>query len=460
MPRARVQRVISGHAMAPMGKNPLPTLVCAARTWLLSACLLDALALAGCKSRPANEISQAAPTQSVPPGIEQTLAASASQPASDPAHPEDGHEHDMPPAECPVKADDSHDPGALLDQASQSYADSDFAVAYECASAAADLVPRSVDAHHMRAAAAAALGRHELARTAFTMALALDPDDPETLAATADFYINILPPKRRDALLIGLEHARRGRARAVVRRRTGRELRARLALLEAQAYNDLGQPDEALERVDEVLELMPDWVEAKHERGVALFNACKFHEAGDAFVEVLGQTGEDAYAHHHLGLIYERLGRLSESETHFRRARELAPEEFWPPVLLTPEEFRAEVHEALSELPAEVGILLDDVAVEVMDYPALADLTAVTPPFPPTILGLYRGLPLGVEARDVAGDTTEPIPPRAIVLYRKNLARAVKTRDELDRQIRRTLLHEIGHLTGLDEDTLRRRGLD
>jgi len=54
----------------------------------------------------------------------------------------------------------------------------------------------------------------------------------------------------------------------------------------------------------------------------------------------------------------------------------------------------------------------------------------------------------------------ETVPPRSIVLYRVNLARAVKSRAELSEQIKRTLLHEIGHLRGLDEDDLRRRGLD
>jgi predicted Zn-dependent protease with MMP-like domain len=76
----------------------------------------------------------------------------------------------------------------------------------------------------------------------------------------------------------------------------------------------------------------------------------------------------------------------------------------------------------------------------------------VNPPFPPTILGLYRG-PVG---RAPAPDDE----PSSIVLYRKNLARAVKTRVELTEQIRDTLLHEIGHLEGLDEDDLRRRGME
>jgi predicted Zn-dependent protease with MMP-like domain len=88
-------------------------------------------------------------------------------------------------------------------------------------------------------------------------------------------------------------------------------------------------------------------------------------------------------------------------------------------------------------------------------------------------MGLYRGLPIGEEAEPALASGAKPVPPalasarsaerappRAIVLYRKNLARAVRSRSELDRQIRRTLVHEIGHLRGLDEDELRRLGLD
>ena len=84
------------------------------------------------------------------------------------------------------------------------------------------------------------------------------------------------------------------------------------------------------------------------------------------------------------------------------------------------------------------------------------DLAAVKPPFPPTILGLYRG-PVG---RPVVLPTPAGGETPSIVLYRKNLARAVKSRSELSEQIRDTLLHEIGHLEGLDEDDLRRRGME
>jgi tetratricopeptide (TPR) repeat protein len=419
------------------------------------AWLVACTAAAGCKPRPQANSGDTAQPETGQPAEPSVAANATSQPTLDHAHEA---EHDAIVAECPVETQGARDTAALLDTASQRYSTGEFAVAYECAAAAADINPRSVDAHHIRAAAAAALGRHDLAQTAFIMALALDPDDPESLAAAADFYINVMPSKRRDTILIGLEHARRGRARAVVRRRTGRELRARLALLEAQAYNDLGQPGEALERVDEVLELSPGSVEAEHERGIALFGLCKFDDAREAFHRVLDGAPEDAYAHHHLGLVYERMGRHADSATHFGRARALAPAEFWAPVAISDAGFRAEVEEALAELPVEVRIILEAVDIEVADLPALADLTAVEPPFSPTILGLFRGLPLGVDNLDAPG--SGPVPPRAIVLYRKNLARATRTRDELDRQIRRTLMHEIGHLSGLDEDALRRRGLD
>jgi tetratricopeptide (TPR) repeat protein len=387
-------------------------------------------------------------------------------PSAAPGDPADAEQ--VPFAECPAAPADVRNPDRLLDTAADRYDTGAYAEAHACASMAAEMAPDSIEAHHIRALSAAALGHFEVARGAYALALALDPEDPETLAAAADFYINILVPKRRETTMLGLEYAHRGRSRVVARRRHHRPLRARLALLEAQAFNDLGIGDEALERLEETLALMPNLIEAKYERGVSLFNLCRFEEAQAAFEEVLRQTPDDPYVHHHLGMVYEWLGREGDGERHFARARALAPEEFHAPVILSAAEFRAEVDRALAELPAELSALLPGVSVEVSDVPRLDDLLAVEPPFSPTILGLYRGLPLGVDEPEGAGAASAgngaagsaPVPPRAVVLYRKNLGRAVKTRAELDGQIRRTLLHEIGHLQGLDEGDLRLRGLD
>ena len=47
-----------------------------------------------------------------------------------------------------------------------------------------------------------------------------------------------------------------------------------------------------------------------------------------------------------------------------------------------------------------------------------------------------------------------------MALYRRNLARVVRTREELLEQIEVTLLHEVGHLRGEDDHELAARGLE
>ncbi len=349
----------------------------------------------------------------------------------------------------------SQDPSVIIDEASSRYRVGNFVQAFACARMAVDLAPQAVAAHHLQAAALTGLARYEEAQVAFAMALALDPDDPETLADVADFYINILPPKSRDALLVGLQYARRGGGRAATGRRYDAGLQARLLLLEAEALNDLGQSDLALPRAEEALERVPGIQGAEHERAVSLFRLLRFEESEQAFLRVLAHRPDDAYAHHHLGLLYERAGRVADAEAHMLRARRLAPSEFPEPVVVSVEDFRAELDLAIAELEPELRKLLALAMLEVEDLPSIDDLSASEPPFSPTILGLYRGLPAGVDPT-----STSATPKRAVVLYRLNLSRASTSRSELNRQIRHTLRHEIGHLQGYDEDELRRRGLE
>src|SRR5262249_12468746 len=132
-------------------------------------------------------------------------------------------------------------------------------------------------------------------------------------------------------------------------------------------------------------------------------------------------------------------------------ARTEAPADFKPPIELDPTDFTRLVKEESEKLSPELRSDLNRVQLETADLPATDDLTAEEPPLAPTILGLYRGAPLG------EGPESEP---RTIVIYRKNLARAVTSREELIQQVRTTLLHELGHLRGEDDDALRARGLE
>jgi tetratricopeptide (TPR) repeat protein len=348
--------------------------------------------------------------------------------------------------------------GTLLDRSADRFDAEDFGGALACAEEAARTDARSVEAHHDRAAALQELGRFEEARDAFARALALDPDDPETLAGAADLYINRLPPSA-DHSETGLEMARRG-SRRVKRARGGsrdlsRALASRLALLEGQALNDLGRSREALARLDAALQGAgaADLSRVRYERAAALFELCRFAEAKRGFSEVLARSPDDAWAHHHLGLTLERLGDAEGAERELARASQLAPGDFRAPVILSEKEFRGLVDAEAARLPAPLVADLSTVRLETADLPDLEDLTAEEPPLSPTILGLFRGAPMG--------DPAVPVDdPRTIVIYRKNLGRAVQSREELAAQVRTTLLHELGHLRGEDDEALRARGLE
>jgi Flp pilus assembly protein TadD/predicted Zn-dependent protease with MMP-like domain len=368
--------------------------------------------------------------------------------------------HEEPVVECPAaipeNADDEARVSALLDEANKQIERAQYAAAWTCADRAGDLSPTSVEAQHLRGAALAALGRDQEAQVAYGLALALDPDDPETLRAVADFYINGKGERGRDALRLGLELAQRGSRRAEARRRRNPPLVADLSVLEAQALNDLGRSDEALSRVSAALRIAPGRGDALHEKGVALFDLSRFAEARTVLQKALGIQPDDAFTHQMLGLTLEQLGDAKAADIELARALELAPNELSRPILIAVPEFQKEVDAVVATLSPERKARVRAIKIEIADLPDPIDLAAVTPPFPPTILGLYRG-PVGHAAELPQPPGDEPV---SIVLYRKNLARAVKSRTELSEQIRDTLLHEIGHLEGLDEDDLRRRGME
>ncbi|HXU03971.1 MAG TPA: tetratricopeptide repeat protein [Polyangia bacterium] len=449
------------------------------------ACLAITTA-AGCRTRaPKNEtppepVSSTAPVSTAPAG-----GRSCSGPASDanepPPRPLRRCFPDRPAwLDAPV--------ASLLDRAAEMFDDGDYAGALACAEEAARQAPRSVEAHHNRAISLMRLERLDEARDAIALALALAPDDPETLEAAADLNINQLAPSV-DRSALGLEYARRG-SRHVGRR--DRERAARLALLEGQALIDLGRAIEALRRIDGALKLSPRFAAAVYERGVALFELCRFDDARKTFEKVVASTPDHAHALYHLGLIEERLGDDAAAARHLAAASTADAKSFPSPLEMTQADFAAHVQRSVSELPEDIRHDLGGIKVEAADLPDISDLVAEKPPLSPTILGLFRGLPLdysdrvipspagragkGGRAQVTSGGGTEAgahslasagvgelqcdAGERTIVLYRRNLLRTVRDVGELDQAIARTLLHEVGHLRGEDDGSLRDRGLE
>jgi tetratricopeptide (TPR) repeat protein len=436
--------------------------------------------ISGCHGRSAEERRAASPPPVTAPGSTRIPASDlAAGDVEAPARPLRRCDPEQPAwADVPVSR--------LLDRAGELFDRNDFVGALACSEEAGRQAPRSVESHHDRAAALLRLGRIEEARDALMLALALDPEDAETLEAAADLYINQLPPSA-DRSAMGLEHARRGFRRAIGR---DRGQAARLGLLEAQALIDLGRPQEALGRLNATIALAPKQLAARYEKGVALFELCRFRESRETFNRIVALSPGHAQALYHLGLIDEREQNSTRAASYFRAAAESEPAAFPPTPEISGVDFAQRVERIVAALPADVRADLEKAHLETSELPSLDDLVAEKPPLSPTILGLFRGLPLdwagptdrrpqagrtskGRTAPPLAGSSSDvdakrageacatAVPPeRTIILYRRNLLRSIRDASELDEAIHKTLLHEVGHLRGEDDGSLRDRGLE
>jgi len=108
------------------------------------------------------------------------------------------------------------------------------------------------------------------------------------------------------------------------------------------------------------------------------------------------------------------------------------------------------VRRAVEGLPERFKEALDNIEIVIEDY-ADDDLLEELGMEPP-LLGLYQGIPLTERQHD------DILLPDKISIYRGELLDLGLTREELVEEIRITVLHEIGHYFGLDDDTLEELG--
>lgn len=302
------------------------------------------------------------------------------------------------------------------------------------------------DALDLKANALAELGELEDAAEVFDRLIELEPKDPLPLIAAADVRIRGADDDRElleDALAL------LDRAQSLAR--GDDELLPEVALLKGIALNQLGDCAEALHELDRVLDADPEHPEARLERALALFELGRLDEANKALEDLTRDHPDEPWAFHYLGLIAERRGR--DPQPLFAKARAIDPEGFPPPVQLSASEFDAAVAEAIDRLPEHARPALDNTVIAVEPLPSDDD---VKEGLSPTILGVFQGTPLDERSPlEAAHHQTA-----RIALFQKNLERFARTRDELVEEIRVTVLHEVGHLLGLDEDELYDRGLD
>ncbi len=117
-------------------------------------------------------------------------------------------------------------------------------------------------------------------------------------------------------------------------------------------------------------------------------------------------------------------------------------------ISITDADFDRAVQEALAAIPDDLAVYLDNVLVEVRGKPDLALLEEYEET--DDLLGLYLGVPLEDKGPE---NCAAPLPDR-VLLFRDNLCEMCASYAELVEEIRVTVLHEIGHHFGLDDDRL------
>ena len=110
---------------------------------------------------------------------------------------------------------------------------------------------------------------------------------------------------------------------------------------------------------------------------------------------------------------------------------------------------------ALARIPRRFRHAMENVEIVVEDWPDPELMLEVTGDREEVVYGLFTGTPLTERHYDDLG----PL-PALIHLYRKPLEEDFPGREELARQIEVTLVHEIAHFMGFDEQILRKYGYD
>lgn len=118
---------------------------------------------------------------------------------------------------------------------------------------------------------------------------------------------------------------------------------------------------------------------------------------------------------------------------------------------MTDQRFEELVARALSLLPLEFERHMDNVSVVIRDRPGrelLASLGADPDDPDDTLFGLYEGIPLTERRHD------DLLLPDQITIFRDPLLEFCQSEDEVVDEVRITVLHEIGHFFGMDEERL------
>jgi predicted Zn-dependent protease with MMP-like domain len=111
------------------------------------------------------------------------------------------------------------------------------------------------------------------------------------------------------------------------------------------------------------------------------------------------------------------------------------------------------VEEALAEVPEGFVDYLEEVVVEVRGQPTAKQMESVGTRRGNLLLGLYHGRPRTQRSVEESG-----VMPDVIYIFQDSIEQVAGSEAELVEQVRKTVLHEIGHHFGMSEEDLEELG--
>jgi len=211
---------------------------------------------------------------------------------------------------------------------------------------------------------------------------------------------------------------------------------------------------EALEVVIQACVAHPDNDTLWATRGDLALMCGRPDEAVAAFEELTRLMPGDAAAWFDLGEARQWQGRHEDADSCFHRAAELDPGRHVVPLRISPRQFDEITGSVLRTLPPAIvaHLELTGTTVSVLPHPQIE--LVVEDHLDPHALGYWRGNPYGVPRGGLGADNVGA----AIEIYQLNIENWCGDEGQLRAEIRRTVLHEIGHAVGMNHDLLHEDG--
>jgi len=231
------------------------------------------------------------------------------------------------------------------------------------------------------------------------------------------------------------------------------DLRVDTHYLLAASHFELGDIAAALREYETVRKLDARDKEIDYWEARALFHAWRFEESERLLARHKPRANTRAGALYYQALLADFRGERERSEQLFAKAAKEDPDEYPEPVRMPEAEVHGMLEDVLDSLPRDVRRALDGVDLSLLPLPD--PRVHASPDLDPLVLGVYRGVNLLEKSNLSSGADVD-----RIEIFQRNVERVVIDKDELREELRVTLLHEIGHHLGWDEDDLATRGLN